>query len=59
MASYNSTITVRNGWSSSPLIRISYRAMQGNWVTPPRSEIGPAESDTFQLGAANSELLSV
>ncbi|GJE99735.1 hypothetical protein PsYK624_160060 [Phanerochaete sordida] len=49
MADYSSVITVRNGYTSSPLTRISYSASQGNWATPPRAEIGPGESDTFKL----------
>ncbi|GJE99729.1 hypothetical protein PsYK624_160000 [Phanerochaete sordida] len=54
MADFSSTITVKNGYSSSPLSRISYRASQGSWITPPRSEVGPAESDVFKLGASNN-----
>ncbi|GJE99733.1 hypothetical protein PsYK624_160040 [Phanerochaete sordida] len=54
MADYSSSITVKNGYTSSPLTRVSYRAIQGNWVTPPRAEIPGSESDSFKLGPANN-----
>lgn len=54
MADYSSHITIVNGYNSPTLNRISYKQVQGNWVTPPRSQINATESDTFVLGPGAS-----
>ena len=55
MADYSSNISVVNGYTSSKLTRMSYHALQGNWMTPPRSEIPATETDAFTLSPANSK----